>query len=469
MKNVAAIVMAGGRGVRMRMPTTKMLAPILGRPLICFPTKLALDTIDGPVVVVSGEYLSDVKEAVLSVLPPERLHFARQEQPLGTADAVKAGVAGLPDDNAEFVLVLNGDVPGTSTALMQQMVAQCETRGADICVLAFRPDDPFGYGRILTDDSGTVLAIREEKELAEEERAVDVVNAGLYIVRLSHLKSFLATVKPSPNQREYLLTDVVEWIVAQGGLADVLVAEDPAEVAGVNDQAQLSDVAARIRRQCNHKLMMAGVAMPFPDSVEVELGVTVGPGTTLEANAQLRGRTSVGEGCVVATGSVLVDTNLADNVRVQPYCVLESTVVASSCNLGPFAHTRPGTVLEEGAKVGNFVETKKTTIGKGAKASHLSYIGDATVGAKANIGAGTITCNYDGYRKFPTHIGEGAFIGSDTQLVAPVNVGDHAVVAAGTTVTKDVPAGALAVSRVEQANRPGYSEAKRRRMERDKK
>ncbi|MBT3224175.1 MAG: bifunctional UDP-N-acetylglucosamine diphosphorylase/glucosamine-1-phosphate N-acetyltransferase GlmU, partial [Proteobacteria bacterium] len=163
------------------------------------------------------------------------------------------------------------------------------------------------------------------------------------------------------------------------------------------------------------------------------------------------------------------DTNLADNVRVQPYCVLESTVVASSCNLGPFAHTRPGTVLEEGAKVGNFVETKKTTIGKGAKASHLSYIGDATVGAKANIGAGTITCNYDGYRKFPTHIGEGAFIGSDTQLVAPVNVGDHAVVAAGTTVTKDVPAGALAVSRVEQANRPGYSEAKRRRMERDKK
>ncbi len=467
MKNVAAIVMAGGRGVRMRMPTTKMLAPILGRPLVYFPTKLALETIDGPVVVVSGEFLGDVREA-LSVLPPERLHFARQEQPLGTADAVKAGVFGLPDESAEFVLILNGDVPGTSIALMKQMVTQCETREADICVLAFRPEDPFGYGRILTDDSGTVLAIREEKELAAEERAVDVVNAGLYVVRLSHLRSFLANVKPSPNQREFLLTDVVESIVAAGGLADVLVADDPAEVAGVNDQSQLSDVTARIRRQRNHELMMAGVAMPFPDSVEVELGVTVGAGTTLEANVHLRGQTVVGNGCTVETGSVLVDTALADHVRVQPYCVLESTIVAASCNLGPFAHTRPGTVLEEGAKVGNFVETKKATIGRGAKASHLSYIGDATVGAKANIGAGTITCNYDGYRKFPTHIGEGAFIGSDTQLVAPVNVGDNAVVAAGTTVTKDVPAGALAVSRVEQANRPGYSEAKRRRMEKDK-
>ena len=468
MKNVAAIVMAGGRGVRMRVPTTKMLVPILGRPLVCFPTRLALATVDGPVVVVSGEYLDGVRDAVLSDMPPERLNFARQEQPLGTADAVKAGVAGLPDQGAEFVLVLNGDVPGTSPALIERMVGQCEAKGADICVLAFKPEDPFGYGRILTDDSGTVLAIREEKELAEEERSVAVVNAGLYIVRLSLLKAFLDTVKPSPNQREYLLTDVVERIVADGGLADVLIADDPNEVAGVNDQAQLAEVTARLRRQRNYALMVEGVAMPFPESVDVEFGVNVGPGTSLGANVHLRGRTEVGGGCAIDTGNVLVDTSLADNVRVQPYCVLESPTVASSCNLGPFAHSRPGTVLEEGAKVGNFVETKKATIGRGAKASHLSYIGDATVGARANIGAGTITCNYDGYRKFPTHIGEGAFIGSDTQLVAPVKVGDGAVVAAGTTVTKDVPAGALAVSRVEQANREGYAEAKRRRMEADK-
>lgn len=467
MKNVAAIVMAGGRGVRMHMPTTKMLAPILGRPLVCFPTELALATVDGPVVVVSGEYLEAVKGALLAVLPPERLHFAQQAQPLGTADAVKAGVAGLPSGTAEFVLILNGDVPGTNPPLIERLVAQCEERGADICVLAFRPDDPFGYGRILTDATGRVLAIREEKELAAEERAIGVVNAGMYIVRLAALRSFLETVKPSPNQREYLLTDVVEQIVAGGGLADVLVADDPAEVAGVNDQAQLAEVTAQIRQQRNHALMVAGVAMPFPPTVEVELGVTVAAGARLEANVQLRGRSSVGGGSVVGAGSVLVDTTLDEGVLVEPYCVLESTVVGKGCKLGPFAHTRPGTLLEEGAKVGNFVETKKTTLGRGAKASHLSYLGDSVIGAGANIGAGTITCNYDGYRKYPTVIGEGAFIGSDTQLVAPVTVGDGAVVAAGTTVTKDVPAGALAVSRVDQANRPGYAEEKRRRMEQD--
>ena len=469
MKNVAAIVMAGGRGVRMRVPTTKMLAPVLGRPLVCFPTRLALDTVDGAVVVVSGEYLEAVRGALLSVLPPERLHFALQAQPLGTADAVKAGVAGLPSESAEFVLILNGDVPGTNPPLIHRLIAQCEERGADICVLAFRPDDATGYGRILTDSSGKVLAIREEKELAEEERAIDVVNAGMYIVRLTALERFLETVEPSPNQREYLLTDVVEQIVAEGGLADVLVAEDAAEVAGVNDQAQLAEVTARIRQQRNHALMVAGVAMPFPQLVEVELGVSVAPGTRLESNVQLRGATQVGAGCVVGTGSVLVDTTLDDGVKVEPYCVLESSIIGKGCKLGPFAHTRPGTVLEEGAKVGNFVETKKTTLGKGAKASHLSYLGDAVVGAGANIGAGTITCNYDGYRKYPTVIGEGAFIGSDTQLVAPVTVGAGAVVAAGTTVTKDVPAGALAVSRVDQANRPGYAEGKRRRMEQDQK
>lgn len=467
MKNVAAIVMAGGRGVRMRVSTTKMLVPILGRPLVCFPTRLALDIIDGPVVVVSGEYLDEVRDAVCSVLPQDRLHFARQEQPLGTADAVKAGVSGLPSSGAEFVLILNGDVPGTTQALMERLLAQCEGKGADICVLAFRPEDPTGYGRILMDQSNTVQAIREEKELAAAEREVDVVNAGMYIVRLSCLRRFLDTVKPSPNQREYLLTDVVEHIVGNGGLAEVLVAEDPDEVAGVNDRAQLAEVTGCIRQQRNRDLMVAGVGMPFPGSVEVEIGVTVGPGTLLEANVHLRGRTRVGDDCVVGTGSVLVDTTLDDGVLVEPYCVLESSVIGPKCKLGPFAHTRPGTVLEEGAKVGNFVETKKTTLGKGAKASHLSYLGDAMIGAKANIGAGTITCNYDGYRKYPTVIGEGAFIGSDTQLVAPVSVGDGAVVAAGTTVTKDVPAGALAVSRVDQANRAGYAEGKRRRMEQD--
>ncbi len=453
----------------MRAAKTKMLMPILGRPLAFFPTQLALDTVDGPVVVVSGEFLDDVRDALLVHLSQERLRFALQEQPLGTADAVKAGLASVTDAEAEHVLILNGDVPGTSPALIVRLVERYLNRRADICVLCFKPADPHGYGRILYDDSGTVLAIREEKELAEEEREIRVVNAGIYVVRLGLLRTLLDKVEPSPNQREFLLTDVVEHIVAGGGTAEVLVASDAGEVAGVNNRAQLAEVTARIRTARNLRLMLDGVGMPHPESVDVDFGVEVGPDTLLEANVHLRGKTRIGSGCTIGTGSVIVDTTLADDVTVEPYCVLESSEIAEACKLGPFAHTRPGTVLHRKAKVGNFVETKKTTLGEGAKANHLSYLGDATIGKAVNVGAGTITCNYDGYRKYPTVIEDGAFIGSDTQLVAPVRVGRDAVVAAGTTVTLDVPDGALAISRVSQANREGYAEEKRQRMEDEKK
>ncbi len=469
MKNLAAIVMAGGRGVRMRAPTTKMLVPVLGRPLVFYPTELALASCDGPVVVVSGEYLQEIQAVLHSNLPADRLKFAHQALPLGTADAVKAGLTGLGESPAEHVLILNGDVPGTSPQLIQRLVARYEQRQNDVCVLSFKPADPTGYGRILYDDSGTVQAIREEKELRDDERDIDVVNAGIYVAKLSYLRDFLSGVKPSENQQEYLLTDLVEYIFDHGGKADVLVSRDPSEVAGVNDRAQLADVTRRIRATRNHGLMVSGVGMPLPESVDVDFDASVGPNTVLEANVQLRGNTVVGSNCVIGTGSVLVDTVVADNVVVLPYCMLESSDIGAGCKVGPFAHTRPGTVLQAGAKVGNFVETKKTTLGKGAKASHLSYLGDAVVGAGANIGAGTITCNYDGYKKYPTVIGDGAFIGSDTQLVAPVNVGADAVVAAGTTVTCDVPQGALAMSRVEQVNHPGYAVKKRARMAQDKK
>ena len=465
MKRFAAIVMAGGRGVRMRSASTKMLMPVLGRPIVFYPTQLALECTGGPVIVVSGDFLDDVKGALQETLPAQRLRFALQEKPLGTADAVRAGLSALADeDGCDHVLILNGDVPGTSSKLIEKLSDSCVKRGADIAVLGFKPDDPTGYGRVMFDDSGTVYGIKEEKELEEDERSIDVVNAGIYLVRVAPLRAFLQEVQLAPTQREYLLTDVVEHVVQGGGSADVVVASNPDEVAGINNRAQLAAVTDHLRTRRNHSLMLDGVSMLQASSVEVEFGVEVGADTTLEAGVSLRGKTKIGSGCVIGQGTVVIDTEIADNVTILPYCMLESTVVGPECNLGPFAHTRPGTVMKRKSKIGNFVETKKTVLGEGAKASHLTYLGDATVGEKVNVGAGTITCNYDGYRKYPTVIEDGAFIGSDTQFVAPVTIGRNAVVAAGTTVTRDVPAGDLAISRVDQANRPGYAEQKRKQM-----
>ncbi|MBM4353054.1 MAG: UDP-N-acetylglucosamine diphosphorylase/glucosamine-1-phosphate N-acetyltransferase [Deltaproteobacteria bacterium] len=457
MKNVTAMVLAGGRGVRMHSASTKMLMPILGRPMVVFPAAIAVECVDGPVVVVSGEYLPDVEAAVRASLPAEpRFRFARQDQPLGTADAVRAGLVALEGVEG-WLLILNGDVPALTRGLICRLEKLAEERKADVAFVGFRTAEPFGYGRVLFDDSGVIQAIREQKELKEEEKSLDIVNAGIYLVKLAYLRDFLGQVKPAEHQREYLLTDLVEHVVSGGGLAEMLLVRDAGEVEGVNNRAELASVTHRIRSERNHALMLAGVGMPHPESVDVEFGVEVGPDVLLEANVALRGRTKVAPGCRIGDGSILEDTQLAEGVKVLPYCVLESSEIGPGCAVGPFAHTRPGTVLRKGARIGNFVETKKTVLGEGSKANHLSYLGDADIGKAVNVGAGTITCNYDGYSKFKTVIEDGVFIGSDTQLVAPVTVGREAVIAAGTTVTHDVPAGALAISRVDQANREGYS------------
>ncbi len=468
MKNLSAMILAGGRGVRMHSATTKMLMPILGRPMVVFPTRLALDVVDGPVVVVSGDFLSEVEAAVRADCGSDRLRFARQEQPLGTADAVKAGLAAL-DDADGWLLILNGDVPAVTAELVERLGDVAVDKGAEIVFAGFKTDNPFGYGRVLFDDSGVIQAIREQKELKEEELSYRVVNAGIYLVKLGRLRAFLAQVKPAERQREYLLTDVVEFIVAAGAMAELVMVKDAGELQGVNNRAELAVVTERIRKERNEALMLAGVGMPHPESVDVDFGVEVGPDTLLDANVALRGRTQVGSGCRIGIGSILEDTQLGDGVKVLPYCVLESSQIGPGCGVGPFAHTRPGTVLMKGAKIGNFVETKKTVLGEGSKANHLSYLGDASIGSGVNVGAGTITCNYDGYSKFKTVIEDGVFIGSDTQLVAPVTVGREAVIAAGTTVTRDVPAGALAISRVDQANRDGYAELRKQRRQKKEK
>ena len=465
----ATIVMAAGIGSRMRSATPKVLHRILGRPLVQFAVRLALEGTDAPVVVVGGEFLDDLRRVIHADTPTDRIRFALQEQPQGTADAVRAGLGAIPattDDARRGILILNGDVPCLTPETLARLIATFEA-GQDVSFLGFHAENPTGYGRVLYDDSGATLAIREEKELEPADREIDLVNGGLYLVEEGLLREVIGGVQKSEHQGEYLLTDVVEYAIRLGRTADVVVVKDPEELQGVNTRVHLATVTKRLRRVRNEALMLGGVSIQNPDTVDVDYTVEVGPDTLLEQGVSLRGSTSLEGQTVVARGSVIIDSTVGPRCHIKPYCMLESSVIHEGCTVGPFAHTRPGTVLETGAKLGNFVETKKTRVGPGSKVSHLTYLGDCEVGTQVNVGAGTITCNYDGINKHKTVLGDHVFVGSDVQFVAPVTVGEGAVIAAGATITRDVPPGALAISRTDQVDVEGYTERKRREREGD--
>jgi len=462
----ATIVMAAGMGTRMKSAVPKVLHRILGRPLVQFPVRLALEGTDAPVVVVGGEFLDDLRRACHADTPTKRVRFALQEQALGTADAVRSGLSAIPrgTEGRRGILILNGDVPCLTPATVGRLIGAFEA-GLDVSFLGFYAEDPTGYGRVLYDDSGAILGIREEKELEEADREIDLVNGGIYLVEEDLLREFIDGVKRSEHQGEYLLTDVVEYALRLGRPANVVVVTEPAELQGVNTRVHLATVTRCLRRARNEALMLEGVTILNPDTVDVDYGVSVGPDTQLEQGVALRGATRLAGRTVVGRGTVVVDCVIGAHTRILPYCMLESSEIHEGCAIGPFAHTRPGTVLEDGAKLGNYVETKKTRVGPGSKVNHLTYLGDCDVGKKVNVGAGTITCNYDGVNKHKTILGDRVFVGSDVQFVAPVEVGDGAVIAAGATVTRDVPPGALAISRTDQVNVEGYAERKRKERE----
>jgi len=465
----ATIVMAAGMGTRMRSALPKVLHRILGRPLVRFPVRLALEGTDAPVVIVGGEFLDDLRRVCSADTHAERLRFALQERASGTADAVRAGLAEIPPEHCDTrrgVLILSGDVPCLTRDTLDRLLSTFEG-GADAAFLGFRARDPAGYGRVLHDDSGAILGIREEKELNPADRETDLVNGGIYLVEEDLLREFIGGVERSERHGEYLLTDVVEYALRLGRTANVVVVEDAEELQGVNTRVQLGLVTRRLRRARNEALMLGGVTMPNPDTVDVDYGVTLGPDTLLGQGVSLRGETRIAENTTVDRGTVVVDCTVGAGCHIKPCCVLESSEIHDGCVIGPFAHTRPGTILEHGSKLGNYVETKKTRVGPGSKVNHLTYLGDCEVGRGVNVGAGTITCNYDGVNKHRTVLGDRVFVGSDVQLVAPVEVGDDAVIAAGATVTGDVPPGALAISRTDQVNIEGYAERKRKASEDD--
>ena len=384
-----------------------------------------------------------------------------QEQQRGTGDAARAGLAAV-GARAQRLLVMNGDVPLVRGDDLRAVLAPLDanelpTLSLATCVVA----DPTGYGRILRRDRKVVL-IREHRDLRDdEERAIREINAGIYAANVALVREGLASLTPNNAQGELYLTDVVAFASNAGEIVTtVQLGEDV--LAGINDRAQLADIDRVMQARIVKAWRTAGVTVR--DGARIEAGVTLEGDVTVEGGAVLRGRTRVGRGSVVDVGCVLTNADVGERVHLKPYSIATDSRVGPGAQIGPFAHLRPGSDIGQDAHVGNFVETKKTRMGRGAKANHLAYLGDGVIGEGANIGAGTIFCNYDGFRKHTTTVGDGAFIGSDSQLVAPVTVGANAYVGTGTTVTRDVPADSLAIGRARQENKEGYAPRLRARL-----
>lgn len=450
-----AVILAAGRGTRMRSKLAKVLHPILGQPMVVWPTEAAHQAGLSSVLVVHHQ-----ESAVRAAMASHGVSFARQESPRGTGDAVASALSVLPETGT--VVVLNGDGPLVRASTLEKLLREHECSDALLTVVSMVVDEPGSYGRIVRNAAGGAARIVEAAHATAEELALSEVNTGIYAMDLAWLHTAIARLEPHPPKGEYYLTDCVEFAAAEGR-AGVMVLDDPAEALGVNSQVERAFASRVLQDRIVHGHMQRGVAFEDPMSVTVEPEVKLGPDAWIERGVVLRGQSTVGEGCRVGAYSVLNDATLAPSAVVLPHSVLESAQVGAGSSVGPFARLRPGTVLGSGCKVGNFVETKKTVLEDGAKASHLTYLGDARVGAAANVGAGTITCNYDGFSKHRTDIGAGAFIGSNTALVAPLSVGEGAIVGAGSVVVNDVEADAIVVARGEQRVRSGAAARFRRR------
>lgn len=464
MSRKAAVVLAAGLGTRMRSATVKVLHAVAGRPMVHYPVRAALALGCERVVVIVGHQRDAVEAYLADAFPGAGVTTAVQAEQKGTAHAVGCAQAALADFDGD-VFILSGDVPTLPTQILEALDAT--TGDAAVGVIGMRLDDGRAYGRFIRDAAGDLVRITEFRDCTPDQRAICDVNAGIYRVDARFLFEALAAIDSDNAQGEFYLTDIVQAAAEQGrGVkALMLTGADAAEANGVNDRVDLAAAEARMQQQLRTQWMRAGVTLRDPASTWLDDGVQIGADTVIEPGVALRGATVVGGGCTIGMGSQLTDAQVGEGTWIRAYCHLESARVEAGCTIGPFARLRPGTVLHDGVKVGNFVETKKTVMHAGAKASHLTYLGDATVGAKANVGAGTITCNYDGENKHRTVIGAGAFIGSNSALVAPVTIADGAFVGGGSAITDDVPAGALAVGRARQKNIEGWVERRARAKE----
>ncbi len=456
MANRHVVILAAGKGTRMKSDRPKVLHPVAGIPLIEHVLRLAASLDPSSVTVIVGHHAGDVQRA-LATRPG--LRFALQEPQLGTGHAVLQAEPMLRDARGTVVL-LSGDVPLLRAGTVAALIRVHEDRGAAATVVTAEVDEPDGYGRIVR-EAGRIVAIVEDKDATAAQRAIREINSGIYAFALDGLFDALRAVGSANAQGEYYLPDLVKIYTARGRTVETSPVADAREILGVNSRKELAELADILKMRTNDALMHSGVTIVDPATTFIGPDVQIGPDAIIHPGVYLEGRTTIGARSEVHSGVRIVDSTVDDDVVINNFCVITSSRIAKGARVGPFAHIRPESHVCEDAHVGNFVELKKTTLGRGSKASHLTYLGDATVGEKVNVGAGTITCNYDGVTKHPTVIEDGAFIGSDTQLIAPVRVGRGAYVAAGSSITDDVPADSLAIARGKQVNKEGWVKKKK--------
>ncbi|MEW6420335.1 MAG: bifunctional UDP-N-acetylglucosamine diphosphorylase/glucosamine-1-phosphate N-acetyltransferase GlmU [Deinococcota bacterium] len=446
------VILAAGQGTRMKSALPKVLHPVAGRPMVAWAVKAAKALGARDIVVVTGHGAEQVEAA----LAGSDVHFARQAQQLGTGNAFLVGAEALRHQGDADILVLYGDTPLLRAETLRELLADHRAHDSALTILTAELPDATGYGRILRDADGNVERIVEEKAATPAEKAVREVNSGVYVMdgRAPELARRITNDNPAG---EYYLTDLLALYRGEGAKIRAFKLQDPDEVMGANDRTQLAQAEEILRRRINAAHMRAGVTLQAPDSIHIEDTVTLGRDVTLEPGVILCGQTQVADGVTIGAYSVVKDSVLERGVVVKPHSVLEGAQVGTGSDVGPFARLRPGTVLEQGVHIGNFVETKNARLAEGVKAGHLAYLGDVTIGAETNVGAGTIIANFDGVHKHQSTVGAGVFIGSNATLIAPRVVGDAAFIAAGSTVHEDVPEGALAVARGRQRILEGWS------------
>jgi bifunctional UDP-N-acetylglucosamine pyrophosphorylase/glucosamine-1-phosphate N-acetyltransferase len=445
---LSIVILAAGQGKRMKSNLPKVLQPLAGQPMLAHVIATAKALRADAIHVVHGHGGEQVQQA----LAGEPTNWVLQAEQLGTGHALAQAMPSIPDDHQ--VLILFGDVPLVRVATLQRLIDETGTQGFGVLTVIL--EDPSGYGRIVRDNVGNVVRIVEQKDANTKERAIPEINTGLMIAPARSLRSWLAALKNDNAQGEYYLTDVIVMAVRAGMKVNAVISPTEAEVLGVNDKVQLAKLEAALRAERANALMLEGVTLADPARIDIRGPVSVGRDVFIDVNVVMVGTVELGDRVRIGPNCYLKDCRIGADTEVHPNCVIDRTTIGAKCLIGPFARLRPESVLHDEVHIGNFVEVKKSEIGAGSKANHLTYLGDATVGRKVNVGAGTVTVNYDGANKWRTEIGDGAFVGSGSMLVAPVKVGADANTAAGSTITKDAPPGKLTIARAKQVTLDGW-------------
>ncbi len=455
--NTTVVILAAGLGTRMRSKQAKVLHRAGGRALVEHVVRSSRAVAEPERILVVTGHQAD---AVEQTLAETGVGFVRQTEQKGTGHAL-AQCAGKAAGFDGHLMVLVGDAPLLTPETLVRLRDRQSSAGTAGTLISTSVADPTGYGRVVTDANGDVLEIVEHKSCSPEQLKIRAINSGIYCLRADLVWKNLSAIQPNPGSGEYYLTDIFEILRKQGHRLGAMHLDDPSELLGINTRVELAEADAILRARKRRALMLSGVTIEQPESVIIDMDVEVGQDTVIEANVRLLGATKIGEGCRIGAGSILDAMTVEDNATIHPYSVATQSHIAGRAQVGPFARLRPNSHIEEAAEVGNFAELKNTRLGAGAKSHHVSYLGDANIGAKTNIGAGTIICNYDGAKKHRTTIGEGVFIGSNSTLVAPLEIGKESYVAAGSVITDQVPQDALALGRARQTVKPAWA-AKRR-------